>query len=118
MSQLTAPPVPQGLREMLTDYPELIERLQVELNYLVEKPSPVTPPFERAVWMLEDTLDLFISEARRELHAAREKGSAHEIAGAQGKLDLLIDCKAPTSWQDENLSEYFAGHGVGERHVP
>lgn len=43
---LPSPPVPQKLRELLKDYPELIERLQNELNYAVQHPSKVTPPFE------------------------------------------------------------------------
>lgn len=64
---LPAPPVPNGLREMLRDYPEHIERLQDALNWVVEHPARGTPPFERAIWALEGRIETFISEARDEL---------------------------------------------------
>lgn len=117
MTKPPSPPVPQGLQEMLKDYPELIQRLQENLTYIVEKPSPVTPPFERAIWMLEDSLGLFISEARAELRETQENGTAEEIADAKKKLNLMLDCRSPTSWGERNLADYFASQGMGARHV-
>lgn len=63
-----------GLREMLKDYPEHIERLQEALNSVVERPMKGTPPPEVAIWELEGTLETFVSEAREELRAGEESG--------------------------------------------
>lgn len=106
MSQLVAPPVPQGLREMLKQYPELIERLQRELNYLVEKPSPVTPPFERAIWILEDTLDSFVSDAREDFNAAEASGDAEAIAFAKAKRFAVGSARADLG-DISDLRAYF-----------
>ncbi|MFZ5662646.1 MAG: hypothetical protein ACOY9B_08065 [Pseudomonadota bacterium] len=84
------PPVPQRLREMLKDYPDLIERLQQALNTVTDKPSKVTPPFEVAIWMLEGGLATFIAEAREELEAAEASGDPDQIARAKSKLDLMF----------------------------
>lgn len=111
------PPVPQGLHDLLADYPELIDRLQQALNRIVDKPSPTTPAFERAIWSLEDTLALFISDARQELLAAEESDSAEEIARAREKLNLMLDCRSPTSWGERNLADYFIEQDSGDRHV-
>jgi hypothetical protein len=59
MPQPSMPPVPQGLREMLKDYPEYIHRLQNDLMRVITKPSKSTPPFEVAIWELEGTLETF-----------------------------------------------------------
>ena len=94
---MTKPPplsVPLGLQEILKDYPELIQRLQGDLTHIVEKPSPVTPPLERAIWMLEDSLDLFISEARQELNAAEASGDSGAIARAKAKKFAVGSARA------------------------
>jgi hypothetical protein len=76
MSQSPPPPVPQGLREMLKDYPDHIQELQKSLNRVITKPSKSTPPFEVAIWELERTLETFIDEAREELKAAEASGES------------------------------------------
>ncbi len=106
MSQGVIPPVPQGLRQAFKNYPELIERLQAELLYVVEKPSPVTPPLERAVWTLEDTLDLFFSEAREELNAAEAGGDPDAIARAKAKKLVVGSARADLGDMSE-LRAYF-----------
>lgn len=104
MSQPAAPPVPQGLREMLKHYPELIERLQEELNYLVEKPPSVTPPFERAIWILEDTLDSFAADAREDVNVAEAGGDADAIASAKSKRFAVGSARAALG----DLSDLYA----------
>lgn len=94
MSRLATPPVPQTLREMLKDYPELIQRLQEELNYVVEKPSPLTHPFERAIWILEDTFDAFMSEAREEIKAAEGIGDPDVVALAKARKFAVCSARA------------------------
>lgn len=98
------PPVPQGLQEMLKDYPEHIGRLQEALNTVIERPSKVTPPFEVAIWMLEGALETFIAEAREELKAAeasgdpeaikRAKSKKHTFGAARADMGLLSDLQA------------------------
>ncbi|WDM66822.1 hypothetical protein [Xanthomonas cucurbitae] len=82
---LPAPPVPQKLRKLLKDYPELIERLQQQLNFAVRRPSKVTPPFEWVIWMLEDEIDSFVVETREELDLAKIEGDSQRIERARNK---------------------------------
>jgi hypothetical protein len=89
MSQLPMPPVPQGLREMLKDYPEHIQELQKSLNRVITKPSKSTPAFEVAIWELEGTLGAFISEAREELKTAEASGDQEAIARTKEKERLM-----------------------------
>lgn len=58
------PPVPQGLRESFKDYPDHIARLESALQESVDKPSPITPPLEFAIWAIEGCIDTFIDESR------------------------------------------------------
>lgn len=89
LKSLPPQPVPQRLREMLKDYPELIARLQEGLNSVITDPSKVTPPFEMAIWTLEDILSAFISEARKELDAAKASGDSSAIEQADKKERLM-----------------------------
>lgn len=82
---LPAPPVPKGLREMLRDYPEHIERLQEALNWVVEHPAKGISAFERAIWALEGRTETFISEVRDELKKAEAVGDLEEISRAAKK---------------------------------
>jgi hypothetical protein len=108
------PPMPLGLREMLKEYPEHIERLQQALNSVVDKPMKGTPPLEVAIWELEGTLEIFISEAREELRAADENGNPEAIAAGKKKVLLMLDCRSSRSaWHMKNLIEHFDGMKSG-----
>ncbi|WAT14114.1 hypothetical protein [Xanthomonas fragariae] len=78
------PPVPQKLREILKDYPELIQRLQDVLDAYVQKPYKLMP-FEGAIWALEGRLGSFVSEAREELRIAQTDGAPSAIIKAEEK---------------------------------
>lgn len=108
MPPLLPPPIPQGLREMLKEYPEHIERLQQALDSVVEKPMKGTPALEVAIWELEGTLETFISQAREELRAGEENGNPEAIAVGKKKLLLMLDCRSSRSaWHMKNLIEHF-----------
>jgi hypothetical protein len=108
MTAVPPPPVPQGLREMLKEYPEHIERLQEALNTVIEKPLKATPPLEVAIWALEGRLETFISEARSELRGAEENGDLQGIALGKKKVLLMLDCRSsPSAWKMKNLMDYF-----------
>ncbi|MEA9588045.1 hypothetical protein VC279_13910 [Xanthomonas sp. WHRI 10064A] len=81
---LLPPPVPQRMREILKDYPDLIERVQEVLDAYVEKPYNLMP-FEGAIWALEGRLESFISEAREELEKAQASGDPGAIRYAEEK---------------------------------
>ena len=103
------PPVPPALREMLKDYPEHIEEIQRALNRVLEKkPLPGVQPFERALWMLEDTLERFINEARQELKLAEASGDPQAIEKARQKRRLMFDARGERDWDD--LWEFFEGN--------
>lgn len=102
------PPVPQRLREMLQDYPEHVDRLQEALNTVIEKPSPLTPLFEAAVWALEGRLESFYREARREFEEAKTNGDTEFIAKADEKQRLMTKACWKHVWlTDEALWDYF-----------
>ena len=105
----TSPPVPQGLREMLKDYPEHIVRLQEVLNHVMQTSSAGVDPFDRAIWVIESRLGTFISEAREELNTAEVSGDGDAIARAILKLNLMIDCRPSIAWKLKQLMEYFDG---------
>ncbi|MDT3472601.1 hypothetical protein [Stenotrophomonas maltophilia] len=86
----SSPPVPAKLREILKDYPGHIEQLQKVLNSVMDRRIRSIPPFEAAVWLLEDHLSGFISEARAELATADASGNPEAIAQAQGKVELMF----------------------------
>jgi hypothetical protein len=67
------PPVPRTVRELLKDYPELIEDLQDGLtatHYGLGGPMD----FERAVWLLKDMLGGDMVDAYEELDQAKARG--------------------------------------------
>jgi hypothetical protein len=117
MTMNEMPPVPQGLRDMLKDYPEHIERLQQALNWVVERPASGIPAFERAVWALEGRTETFITEARDELERAEQTGDPEEISRAKKKELLMLHSRSTGSWKMKDLLAYFdarkheVGHG-------
>ena len=87
---LPSPPVPAKLREMLKDYPGHIERLQVALDSVKDRRLKSIPPYEAAVWLLEDYLSSFITEAQSELAATEAAGNQQAISRANEKLELMF----------------------------
>jgi len=93
---------------MLKDYPEHIEEIQRALNRVLEKkPLPGVPPFERALWMLEGTLESFVSEARQEVKRAEASGDPQAIEKAKRREILMHHaCMQRAS---HGLWEFFEG---------
>ncbi|ALN65591.1 hypothetical protein GLA29479_4761 [Lysobacter antibioticus] len=91
----TTPPVPPRLRDMLADYPELIEALAGALNAAATNPRG-NPPYEMAVWALEDMLSHFVSDARDEFEAAEAGGDPQAIQRADDKLNLMFRARSPS----------------------
>ncbi|UPG89706.1 hypothetical protein L2Y96_20320 [Luteibacter aegosomaticola] len=83
LSPLPPPPIPQLIKEYLGDYPDLLEKLQLALNDVVLKPVHSEPPFEVAIWALEDGLSGFFCDAQDRLRAAIATGDAAAIAQAE-----------------------------------
>lgn len=110
-----SPPVPAKLREMLKDYPEHIEQLQKALDSVKDRRIQSIPPYESAVWLLEDHLSGFISEARAELATAEASGDPEAIAQAQGKERLMYFARSGGigMLRLEELRKYFDLHSRG-----
>lgn len=85
-----SPPVPAKLREMLKDYPEHIDQLQRALETVTDRRMRSLPPFEDAVWKLEDCLSGFIGKASAELSAAEASGDSRAIELAKEKERLMM----------------------------
>ena len=83
------PPVPAKLLELLKDYPDHIEQLQNALISVSAGRQSYAPPFEAAVWILEDSLSAFKSEARREISAAEASGDLQALERAKEKERLM-----------------------------
>lgn len=92
------PPVPAKPREMLKDYPEHIEKLLRALNSVKDRSIQSIPPYEAVVWLLEDHLSGFISEARAEQATAEASGDPEAIAQAQGKERLIVLRQVRRDW--------------------
>ncbi|MGJ7901689.1 hypothetical protein [Lysobacter sp. 1R34A] len=93
---------------MLKDYPGHIDRLQEVLNTVINDPSPLTPEFEVAVWVLESRLEAFYREAETEFEAAQANGNPESIAQANEKQRLMSKVSWRHVWfTDEALWDYF-----------
>ncbi|WP_414615408.1 hypothetical protein [Stenotrophomonas geniculata] len=105
----SSPPVPAKLREMLTDYPRHIEMLQEALNSVNNRTTEYLPPFEDAVWKLEDCLDSFINDAQAELTAAKASGDAELISATDGKFKLMFRARSGNGGMKglHELRDYF-----------
>lgn len=102
------PTVPQSLRELLKDYPEHIQTLQDDLSHIAQKTRLGIPPFEQAVWMLEDALSEFVVQARAELEAAEASGDTDAIEQSKAKTLLMARASSKLQWiSDEGLRSYF-----------
>lgn len=101
------PPVPQQLREILKDYPELIQVLQDDLNSVITDPMRSAPPFEVAVWRLKDALDGLVFKARDELAAAEASGNADAIGLAERKVRLMLRAGSTGMRNLSELQRYF-----------
>ncbi|WP_144436434.1 hypothetical protein [Lysobacter antibioticus] len=108
MTDLSPPPVPAKLREMLKDHPGHIDRLQEALNTAIEKSPHLTPPFEVAIWALESRLEAFVREAQTDFDAAQADGVAEDIALAEQKELLMLKASSKYAWfTDESLCDHF-----------
>ncbi|HDS1634317.1 TPA: hypothetical protein QEL43_004000 [Stenotrophomonas maltophilia] len=103
------PPVPAKLREMLKDYPDHIEQLQQALNSVKDRRIKSVPPFEAAVWTLEDKLDGFIREARIELADAEASNDPQAVARAKEKEQLMLTSSFKRQWLgDESIHTFYS----------
>lgn len=109
MDTSSPPPVPKRLREILADYPVLIERLQDVLVYSAARPNRETlNPFDSAVWMLEGQLEEFLMEARSARREAEASGNEASIFAAIEKEQLLRKAARKSQWDtDGELLKYF-----------
>ncbi|MFA1261874.1 MULTISPECIES: hypothetical protein [Xanthomonas] len=105
--KLLPPPVPQSLRELLADYPELIQSLQEVLDAYIKKPY-ILMPLEGAIWALEGRIGSFMSEAREELEAAYASGDPAAIEKAE-KKDFAVGCSRLNMGPMADLASYFDG---------
>lgn len=104
----TPPRVPSKLRELLSAYPEHIERLRLAIDKAASEPGVSTPRIEYIVWALEDCLQGFVATARAELDAAKAKGSADGIRHAEAKEALMLRAALKQQWiGDEGLLDFL-----------
>lgn len=109
------PPVPQGIREALKEYPELIREIQEGLTRRVDEMliGAHFPPFEEAVWFFEDKFDKFYGDANAELEAAEASGDQQAIERADAKCHLIGRTRSDAPWNDDgddNLWDYFQAY--------
>lgn len=109
------PPVPAKLLELLKDYPDHIEQLQRALISVSDGRQSYAPPFEAAVWLLEDCLSAFKSEARAEIDAAVASGDPQAIERAKEKERLMSFAGSSNIGMArlDDLRKYFDLHSRG-----
>ena len=110
------PPVPQGIREALKDYPELIRIVQDDLSDLVAdliRRRATFSAFEEAIWALEAAFSSFYSDAKEQLEAAEIGGNQQAIERAKAKRYLIGSIRMDAPWNDDgegNLWDYFQAY--------
>lgn len=107
------PPVPQGIKEALKNYPELIQDIQNGLNRRVEKlmarPTSI-PPFEEAVWYFEAVFENLYIDAAAELEAAEASRDPQTIKRIKEKRHLFGRTAGAHYWNEDgagSLLNYF-----------
>lgn len=107
------PPIPQRIRELLSEYPDLLERLQDALDEVVTKPAHSIPPFEVAIWTLQDTLEGFIYSAQGELAVQEGGGDDLLVRQLEKKIDVLFSAAARGDGRRDmsELRAYFPSEG-------
>lgn len=110
------PPVPEKIRELLKDYPELIYAIQEDLNRFVTKRlgagfSHPAHVFEEVIWTLEDGLGAYYSEARQELEAIEVSGDPQAIERAKAKEDAVSTARIQGTRGLHELGDYFDKYG-------
>jgi hypothetical protein len=104
------------MREMLKDYPEMIKEVQRDLEHIVsvmEGRSNATPPFERAVWTLQDALGHLYGLAEKEVQIAEAGGNPETIEKARHKRLRIGRTRSERPWDDEgdeSLWDYFQSY--------
>lgn len=107
------PPIPQRMRELLSEYPDLLERLQDALDEVVTKPAHSIPPYEVAIWTLEDTLSGMISQTRRELDLQQGGDDSLLALQLEKKMDVLFSARSRGRGMSDmrELMAYFPSEG-------
>ncbi len=82
------PPLPPKLKEMLVDYPEILQQLQDALIDAAQTKS-YTLPLDLALWSLEDIMAHHMGNAGAERQAAEARGDPVEIEAAIAKHRLM-----------------------------
>jgi hypothetical protein len=104
------PPIPSEVRELLKDYPEVIQDLQDDLDSLVFEmvggPN-ATPPYERAAWLLKDSLGAWETDAYEELEAIKTSGDPQAIERAKEKSLRIGRARGAIGGE---LYDYFVTH--------
>jgi hypothetical protein len=103
------PPVPRTVRELLKDYPELIEDLQEGLTRSHYGPLGALD-FESAIWLLKDMLEADWVDARDEASQAKAHGDLKAIDQAE-KKEVAINEASRTIHADDDLWNYFKTYG-------
>jgi hypothetical protein len=99
------PPVPQFLREMLKDYPEIIQDIQDGLNEIERKWGT---PFNEIWEELESALSHHRFEASEALKEAEQTGDSQAIFRAKIKFDAVVEARRGPSLDE--LHDYFQAY--------
>ena len=115
MNTQSSAPVPQSLREILRDYPELIQEIQDALDRIVVSPRHGTPIIDQTIWMLEDVLGEFTLRAAKELKEAQGTFDPSAIARAEAKQASVVKARPKRAWllDLDEFEAYARTHRTG-----
>lgn len=106
MVEMSKPPVPQGLVELLHDRPGYLAEIQGAINDVAASPLQGTPLFEQFLWTLQGVTERLVGDARAVEKAASSSGDDEAIRRAKAEVSILLQCTASSEWRANNLMKY------------
>lgn len=82
--------IPPRIRDLLNEYPDLLDRLQYALDEVVIKQERGIARSEVAIWTFRDILEGFLDEARDELAVQKDGGDAQLVCDLEEEVALLL----------------------------
>jgi hypothetical protein len=107
MSAYPPPPVPQKLREFLSEYPDAIAEIEQSLVRYAGKPN-MAMPFDGAIWAIEAVIEGLALDAREAARSAKSNGDLSEAQALEARETRLLHARMGIIGRLDGLREHIA----------